>query len=139
MSSTSLEDQFGLAMEELIRAGLNFDLVAGYTLREVFGDSPYEVFLLKSKSAKQSPSDFLRGLIQVFPPSVIGTLVVLIAKSGMASIRSATHRGQYPQYELLINKLQELARDQTQKADVGLLHDHRQEDELDKLVGHKTD
>ena len=139
MSSTSLEDQFGLAMEELIRAGLNFDLVAGYTLREVFGDSPYEVFLLKSKSAKQSPSDFLRSLIQVFPASVVGTLVVLIARGSMASIRTAAHVGQYPQYEALINKLQELARNKSQSAKVALLHDHRKEDELDKLVGHKTD
>jgi hypothetical protein len=139
MSSTSLEDQFGLAMEELIRAGLNFDIVAGYTLREVFGDSPYEVFLLKSKSVEQSPTDFLRGLIRIFPPSVIGTLVMLIARRSMACIRTAAHAGQYPQYELLINKLQKLAMNQKETAKVALLHDHRNEDELDKLVGHKTD
>jgi hypothetical protein len=139
MQAASLDRQFGLAMDELIGGGLDFDRVAGETLREVFGDSPYEVFLSRSSSAKQPPSEFLRSLIAVFPDSVVGTLIVLIARRAMASLASAGHASSYPEYELLINKLQELPQSQSEGAKRRLLHDHREEDELDRLVGHKTD
>jgi hypothetical protein len=139
MQAASLDRQFGLAMDELIRGGLDFDRTAGETLREVFGDSPYEVFLLRSSSAKQSPSDFLRSLVAVFPASVVGTLVVLIARRAMASLASPGQIKNYPEYELLINKLQELPQAQSEGANRRLLHDHREEDDLDRLVGHRTD
>jgi hypothetical protein len=139
MEATSLDRQFGLAMDELIRGGLDFDRAANETLREVFGDSPYEVFLSRSGSAKQPPADFLRSLVAIFPASVVGTLMVLIARRAMASLTSPGRVGSYPEYELLINKLQELPQVQSEGAKRRLLHDHREEDDLDRLVGHRTD
>lgn len=139
MQGTSLDRQFGLAMDELIGAGLDFNRVAGETLREVFGDSPYEVFLTRSSAARQSPSDFLSGIAAVFPASVVGTLIVLTARRAMASVTSPGQIKHYHEYELLVSRLRELSQARTEGARQRLLHDHREEDELDRLVGHKTD
>jgi hypothetical protein len=139
MPETGIEDQFGNAMKELISAGLNFDEVARETVKDVLGGSSYLVFAPKLKSGS-SPAAFLRSFSSVFPPSVVGTIAALISKRALESLPSPSSPNEYPEYVLLLEKLQKLLAENIESGrNTRPLHDHRQEDELDKLVGHRTE
>lgn len=132
-----LSKLFGLGMQELMSAGLDFDKVAKETIREVFGESPYGALLPKLDEPEQSPSTFVQRLAAILPVSIIRTLILLTARRAMKSLTSVPRS--YPQYQLLMRKLQASPPPQPERKGLRPLHDHREEDELDKLVGHKTD
>jgi hypothetical protein len=139
MPETGLEEQFGKAMKELIAAGLDFDEVASETVKDILGDSPYLMLAPKFKSGS-SPGDLLRGFSSVFPPSVVGTVATLISKRAMESLSSPSSQSKYPEYVLLLEKLQKLPAQNIESGrNTRPLHDHREEDELDKIVGHRTE
>jgi hypothetical protein len=138
MPETGIEDQFGKAMRELVSAGLDFDKVASETVKDILGDTPYLMFAPKMKPGS-SPADVLRAFSSVFPTSVVGTIAALISKRAIDSLSSPSSSNEYPEYELLLEKLQKLPTEKTEDEKTRLLHDHREEDELDKLVGHRTE
>jgi hypothetical protein len=135
----TIDKLFGLGMKELMAAGLDFDKVAQETIHDVVGDTPFAVLLPKLDEPKQSPSTFVGKLASILPISIIRTIVLLISRRAVSSLKSPGRSSAYPQYQLLLRKL--LSSPPPQPAPKGqhLLHDHREEDELDRLVGHKTD
>jgi len=126
-------------MKELVDAGLDFDKVAQETIREVVGEGPFAVLLPRIDDPVQSPSTFVGKLASILPVSIIRNLLLLIVRRAVQSLSSPARSSTYPEFQLLVKKL--LASPTTERAHEGahLLHDHREEDELDRLVGHKTD
>ncbi len=138
MEDTPIDKQFGLGMKELVDAGLDFDEIAQETIREVVGESPFAALLPKIDDPKQSPSTFVGRLATIFPVSIIRNLLLLITRRAIRRLSSPGQSGNYPEFQSLVKKL--LASPTPEPSRGGRpLHDHREEDELDRLVGHKTD
>jgi hypothetical protein len=134
-----IDKQFELGMNELIAAGLDFDEVAQLTILEVIGETPFAVLLPKIDTPKQSPSTFIGKLISILPVSIIRTLLLIISKRALRSLSSPAEPNSYPEFLSLLRKLQAQPSPEPVRKGQRLLHDHREEDELDRLVGHKTD
>ena len=139
MEDPPIDKQFGLGMKELVDAGLDFDEIAQETIREVMGESPFAVLLPKIDEPKQSPSTFVGKLASILPVSIIRNLLLLITRRAIRSLSSPGQSNSYPEFQLLIRKLLALPAEEPTRGGTRPLHDHREEDELDRLVGHKTD
>lgn len=138
MTNNQVEDLFVLGMEELIRAGLEFDDVARATLRDVLGESSVEVLFLTFGNLAENPLKFTQKLSIIFPKATVGIILDLVAKRARATIASPRVLKD-SKYDALMRKLGELPGIKPQERKQALLHDHRVKDELDELVGHKTD
>jgi hypothetical protein len=136
MEEPTLEMQFGDGMKGLIDSGLDFETVATETIRDVVGESPF-VALLPKFDKTQTPATFVQRLATLFPISVIRTLVILIAKRAIASVPKLTPDKYQETISLIVN-LQKSSTSNVTSENEHLLHDHRAEDELDQLVGHRT-
>lgn len=139
LEDTTIDKQFGLGMKELVDAGLDFDQIAQETIREVVGESPFAVLLPKIDEPKQSPSTFVGKLASILPASIIRNLLLLITRRAIRSLSSPGQSSSYPEFQSLVRKLLASPAEEPTRGRTRLLHDHREEDELDRLVGHKTD
>ena len=139
MDDTPIDEQFGLGMKELVDAGLDFDEIAQETIREVVGDGPLAALLPKIDEPKQSPSTFVGKLATILPVSIIRNLLLLITRQAIRRLSSPGQSSTYPEFQSLIRKLLASPTPEPVRGGVRPLHDHREEDELDRLVGHKTD
>ena len=139
MEDTPIDKQFGLGMKELVDAGLDFDEIARGTIREVVGEGPFAALLPKIDEPRQSPSSFVGKLATILPVTIIRNLLLLIVRRAIKSISSPGHASNYPEFQSLVKKLLTSPAPEPARAGIRLLHDQREEDELDRLVGHKTD
>lgn len=139
MEDTPIDKQFGLGMKELVDAGLDFDEIAQETIREVVGEGPLAALLPKIDEPKQSPSTFVGKLATILPVSIIRNLLLLITRRAIRRLSSPGQSNTYPEFQSLVRKLLASPMPEPARGGVRPLHDHREEDELDRLVGHKTD
>src|SRR5947209_4361578 len=91
-----IDKLFGLGMKELMAAGLDFDKVAQETIHDVVGDTPFAVLLPKLDDPKQSPSTFVGKLASILPISIIRTIVLLISRRAVSSLKSPGRSSVYP-------------------------------------------
>ncbi|HEY6282592.1 MAG TPA: hypothetical protein VIW22_01560 [Nitrososphaerales archaeon] len=139
MEETPIDKQFGLGMKELVDAGLDFDEIAQETILEVVGEGPFAALLPKIDEPIQSPSTFVGKLATILPVTIIRNLLLLIVRRAIKSISSPGQSSNYPEFQTLVKKLLASPTQEPSRAGVRPLHDHREEDELDRLVGHRTD
>lgn len=125
-------------MHELVKQGLSFPEVAKETLGEIVGETPSGVMFLAFGDFTQTPRKFVEKVTLMFPAATQGILLALVAKRAKSSLASPGTFVGDSQYEFLVRKLGEL-QDVKMSAKATPLHNHRSEDELDRLVGHKTD
>lgn len=120
------------------RAGLDFNAIARETLTEILGETPSEVLFMAFGNLTESPKTFARKLSLMFPERTVTIILDLVAKSARASLANPASAGSDSQFERLIREMELLPGIRSEGPKLALLHDHREEDELDRLVGHRT-
>lgn len=125
-------------MHELVKQGLSFPKVAKETLRDIVGETSSGVMFLAFGDFTGTPREFVQKVSILFPAATQGILLALVAKRARVSLASPGTIASDSQYEFLLRRLGELQEVKTRQKST-LLHDHREEDELDRLVGHKTE
>lgn len=128
---------FSAAIGALGKQGVEFEQLARRVMPELMGEAPMEVLeVLMGNSAYRNPSDFVQGLSKFFPAGVVVTCVI-IEKQAAGSVPDAKEIPEVARFEAFASKMKTFEAE-TEGRKLAMLHDHRTEDELDKLAGHRT-
>jgi hypothetical protein len=114
-----------------------FEKTARQVMNELMGKDATETLgVLMGSLAYSNPSEFVLQLSKFFPTGAIITCV-LIEKSASGLIPDAKEIPEVVAFESFASEKSTFVKESSGPK-VALLHDHRAEDELDKLAGHKT-
>jgi len=101
------------------------------------GESPTQVLeVLMGAKAYSNPSNFAQELSRFFPTGSVVTCVI-IEKRAAGKVPDAKEIPEVARFEAYASKMRTFEAE-SQGPKLSVLHDHRAEDELDKLTGHKT-
>lgn len=136
-SSNQLRSAFVRGMEEAIRAGLDFNFVSHAALSDLLGTWAAQAFFSSTGTSYTTPEAFAAAAREVFPRHTFTIALDMVAKRASDRLISLTYR-EASQFQVLMLMLHRQVGSGPGNRKVVPLHDQRAEDELDKLVGHKT-
>jgi hypothetical protein len=137
VATDRLSEYFINRMDELVQAGLDFKSVAQETLRGVLGEGPSEVLIgFVGVAALKDARTFVTRLARVFSDGM-AVICGLIIENGEASLASPVESSQISTFESLMREMKPKSAGEHESKG-NYLHDHRKKDELDELVGHRT-
>ncbi len=134
---SSLQRIFIQGMEQVMKEGLDFNSLVHETLKDLLGQQASQEFFSSTGAYLPTPEIFSEAANRAFPERTLSLIFNLVVKRAESYITTSTYAGT-PQFQMLIRELHSQAGVAPGGRRLALLHDHRAEDELDKLVGHKT-
>jgi hypothetical protein len=136
-NSESLQSAFVRGMEEAINQGLDFNLTIHEALNDLLGTWAAQAFFSSTATSSTTPKAFAAVAKGAFPKQTFAVMLDMIIKRASAFLSLLSH-GSVSQFQLLILMINQQVGSEPVEKKLTPLHDNRAEDELDKLVGHKT-
>ncbi len=122
----------------MIEGGLDFNILTHETLQEVLGGWSAQQFFSATGTHSTTPELFAKSASRAFPERSLHVMLDMIAKRASTMILASSYQGD-SNFQQLMRELHDEVGGGKDGASMYPLHDQRATDELDELVGHRTD
>jgi hypothetical protein len=126
-----------MGMNDAIDGGLDFNAEIHETLREVLGEWTAQQFFSATATQSTTPELFVRAANRAFPERSLHVIFDMIAKRASTKILTTSYQGD-SRFQRLMRELHDEVGGGKEGKSTRPLHDQRAKDDLDELVGHRT-